>query len=819
MAPRRPRSISHASQTNLPRRNHEPLPRPPTQPPQPSPSAGLGMSAASRYQHNLKVLRRRDPSIVSIFDQFSHVCLYHHNGKAWEKKGFEGSMFLFEREAYPPYGFYILNRMGMEDYIQPMYPEDDMEKQGNFLLYRSYPDYTAKRLGVSPSSLRTTSENFSIPEEDREDRESLLNGTDKKRGSCLTVGFWMHATDAREHLTDVMLHPYVQKELVYPQEYRHGPDRPPGEKVSPELKHLIAAAGLRLSDGARNGTTQTPSQRSQQPFSTDYPHSHPQPQPQPQSQPQTSGMSVLDQLFAKATPTGTPSQSSSDLNGSALLSSFTQPSAPSVQPVTGKALLDTIFASVGNASASSSSSYTPIASSSQPSLNALFASAVSANNINHQILNTSQSQAQGQSQPTPPPPEILSPKPTSSTLPQILNQDVISSLLGLSSRASSTRPNHGSRSSSAMSGSSAGRSRRSGRYEGDNESSADGGSVGSGPDVVVEEAELELSESSTVLDAEESDGDVVVTGYATRNVEYARVNGGVPQLSLYPSRSSDEEGNSGINGDATPRPPLRGMPTSPSNGDHSRPPSQMNGHTGTPLSHHRPPVISAASSSSTVRPPPGQRPPAFESSNGLWPTPLEQEGLDGKDEDVVELDFADTSALSDPEAFSRRLESKSRKNGEKGKGKGKAREGAHVVADGIDRHDAEVKVRDGDKRKKPGRREREMLKAQRLQAGSSRSESPGPSVDGQGGAASPALNGKHSSPPQVSVPSSSSKIDSSVAGVSLLDVLMGHPSASKIRDQASQLGRKEFVQELLTLIYTDKAFVDKLWQDYSARSA
>lgn len=57
----------------------------------------FGMSPAARYSHNLKVLRRRDPSIVSIFDQFSHVCLYHYNGKKWEKQGFEGSMFLYER--------------------------------------------------------------------------------------------------------------------------------------------------------------------------------------------------------------------------------------------------------------------------------------------------------------------------------------------------------------------------------------------------------------------------------------------------------------------------------------------------------------------------------------------------------------------------------------------------------------------------------------------------------------------------------------------------------------------------------------------------
>jgi hypothetical protein len=63
----------------------------------PPAAATLGMSPAARYNHNLKVLRKRDPSITSIFDQFSHVAVYHHNGTSWQKNGYEGSMFLFER--------------------------------------------------------------------------------------------------------------------------------------------------------------------------------------------------------------------------------------------------------------------------------------------------------------------------------------------------------------------------------------------------------------------------------------------------------------------------------------------------------------------------------------------------------------------------------------------------------------------------------------------------------------------------------------------------------------------------------------------------
>jgi hypothetical protein len=97
--PRRKRSGSSTSVRNSPhaQRARQQRVEPPVQPASTSTKSPIGMSATSRYNHNLKVLRRRDPSIVSIFDQFSHVCVYHHNGSKWEKQGFEGTMFLYER--------------------------------------------------------------------------------------------------------------------------------------------------------------------------------------------------------------------------------------------------------------------------------------------------------------------------------------------------------------------------------------------------------------------------------------------------------------------------------------------------------------------------------------------------------------------------------------------------------------------------------------------------------------------------------------------------------------------------------------------------
>ena len=95
MAPRRHRSVSNI--------NHSQKPPPPPQrtyTPAAQSQRQMGMLPAV-YQSNMKVLLRREPSITSIIDQFSHVCLYHHNGQKWEKNGYEGSMFLFEKCVHP----------------------------------------------------------------------------------------------------------------------------------------------------------------------------------------------------------------------------------------------------------------------------------------------------------------------------------------------------------------------------------------------------------------------------------------------------------------------------------------------------------------------------------------------------------------------------------------------------------------------------------------------------------------------------------------------------------------------------------------------
>lgn len=64
----------------------------------PEPRGDVGMTVAERYYKNLRVLRRKDPHIVSIFDQFAHVTVYYMlDDLTMERAGYEGTLFFFER--------------------------------------------------------------------------------------------------------------------------------------------------------------------------------------------------------------------------------------------------------------------------------------------------------------------------------------------------------------------------------------------------------------------------------------------------------------------------------------------------------------------------------------------------------------------------------------------------------------------------------------------------------------------------------------------------------------------------------------------------
>ncbi|KAK9895136.1 hypothetical protein P389DRAFT_89061 [Cystobasidium minutum MCA 4210] len=106
---------------------------------------------AKRLQLNLKVLQRHDPSIVEILDSTSYVVLYKYvpapNADAedpadmqWVKTSIEGSMFVFRRTQAPYYGFFILNRHGVENFSHYLEDEANLELTPEYIIVQDGED-------------------------------------------------------------------------------------------------------------------------------------------------------------------------------------------------------------------------------------------------------------------------------------------------------------------------------------------------------------------------------------------------------------------------------------------------------------------------------------------------------------------------------------------------------------------------------------------------------------------------------------------------------------------------------------------------------
>ncbi|KAI0746542.1 hypothetical protein C8Q80DRAFT_1105254 [Daedaleopsis nitida] len=736
MPPRRHRSTSNVQRAQFatpPPHQRSITPAAPAQPQHGIPPAV--------YQSNMKVLLRREPSITSICDQFSYVCLYHFDGQRWQKHGYEGSMFIFEKSTYPTYGFYILNRMGAEDYVRSIYPEDDMDIKQGYLMYRFYPDYTQTRLDMGLP--------YPIPEQSREAFHAELTrrmapelrekDKDKeKRGKATTVGLWMSQTDSREPMKEVMmrLHTYIKQGLPYPEEFRYYPGRPP------HTQHLRTASRASVQEHQVIGAQTAP------PDGIAVSHSAPSGAPATNE----SG-SELDKLFAKLVP---PSTSAPILSPPTPASSTSGSSSRTVH--------DLLAALGGNPATNQQS-----VMSSQPAppssvdllptghslLNMMFASA-------SQPGPSSSIPTQHSSQPLPSQPDeivIVSPKPTSSALPQILNQDVLHSLMGLApdSRASSAAPSSvGSRRSAQH------------RYEGDNE----------------------YSEEDLTSEGEYSKSNVVRTVSNTRSI---------PTFAVPQAPSSESEAESArktndtrrVAGDVTPRPPTGGMRLPPTS------PPQFLQRTATPNANGKVNGNGTASPALAANSAPRQRQLVpFEANSDLWPyprAPLDERSFE--QDDVVELDFADTRALSDPAIFSSRLKEKKEKK-EKGKKSRKERE-----------------------------KEREKEKAEIEKGWDIPTQTQGQPAYQQSVTGPVAQAATTPAKPQVvKAPKPAKKAvangqsqEGALNGAAAKEAILAAMSAAA----PGQIGiaKNDFVRELLTLIHTDSKFVDNLWQDYTSRAA
>ncbi|KAK7046869.1 hypothetical protein R3P38DRAFT_2607968 [Favolaschia claudopus] len=774
MSRRRPPSRPHSTMyTPSPTLNGSPAASRAQHRPQQSQSAeqqptNLGMSPQARYNHNLKVLRRRDPSIITIFDQFSHVCVYHHNGQTWEKNGFEGSMFLYERDSYPPYGLYILNRMGMDDYIQRLYPEDIAGIHGTYCMIRSYPDFTNRRISSVLSSHTEVPHKFSdawaIP--------TLESLTEEDKGRFHTVGLWMFPTDAREPMLDVMmrLHSYVKLNVPYPEQFRYGPNRPP-----PPNPHL------------RTSAPSPPPQQQDNSLALSFP---------------TETATELDQLFARMRTFSSP------------IASPTSPPAaspPSSRRTGSTITVASLFASLnGNASATPPPS-TPSGTS---LLDTIFASAAAAN-------------------PAPAPP-IHSPTPA--VAPQILNHEVITTLLGL--------PPSRSASAASMSYSSDAFSLTSSQ-EGDNEyeeSGSGGGGLGpAGSDGYPDQGHGGAFDSQA-LGGVQSGGRHLggpTPRTSTRSLPVNAAGTGAVKVT---------NGKGRAHGDVTPR-------------GQGPPPPGVNGH-GNPVQRApAPPPMESVGSTSTIRGAARSPSGPFAAGSELWPggrAVVDDNSFDadGPEEgEIVELDFADTSALSDPDVF-RQVQQRARRthhdNGEDAGGNSANRfddaDRGSPASGGRER-------RDRGKGRKKGRRERaaeraaeRSLEATRLlqimdsssvrerlglpaSSSSSRSASASPSPERmEYHHAQPVPTAPSSFVPAPSVVAQPKMVNGYTASTAArvsppnvnangLDPVAARDSiVSTLARRLPAMEKNAFMRELLTLIHTDKAFVDALWQDYTTRT-
>ncbi|KAM6492332.1 hypothetical protein JOM56_012056 [Amanita muscaria] len=876
----------HQGSSKSPRvqRNRTPAP---SQPPQP---ASMGMSPASRYDHNLKVLRRRDPSIISIFDQFSHVCVYHHNGMKWEKQGFEGSMFLYERDSYPPYGFYILNRMGMEDFIHRLFPEDDIHAHGSYLMIRSYPDFTAERIRAIQSLHDPLPEKFSgvytVPNLDK------LGHNDK--GQSQTVGLWMFATDAREPMIDVMLrlHSYIKKNLPYPDEFRYGPGRPPPPNPHPNQstassKNNRADTSPSLSTNG-NQSYESASESESITFS-EVGRNAP-----------GDGLSDLDKLFMKLQ--STPASSSANA-----VSPQSSAAIPTVLPSNSQMSVDSWFAALTGAEPTQPSTQTltltqvttedptlqpPSSTFSSTNgttlLNSIFASATPIHTNTNNVVTS-----------------IYSPTPTTSSAPSVLSQDVLSNLLGLPpSRSASVVSASSTYSSNAPSLLSA-FSHPSSR-EGDDED--DGGNDdaeslitsasdrgrrnrsrpnGSG----VYSSDGAYSESSTVLDTE-AELEHPISGTGPRRPSLAQAAESLLRTSGQTVNGRQAHDHGVINGDATPRPPsfmqthssmLRMSSVSKLQGASRMHRCERGGDGRSSVPPPPPPAAAAPSvelslSTSTVRGSHSNihqrhsngslsnndstaggangfrhRPLVpFSADSELWPYPPPLPGSSSEfdadanesddDGDIIELDFEETSALSDMNAFKKaQKKGKEKKLSSRNGPVNSAMSAGGSAGSGVESSLGPLTTNGKAKGRKKTRKEKEAEKREQIENSwdapapvpnplpsvplglndnANHARSPTPK---KASSATPVVNGNQQHQQvrkemvKVNNGSSGSSGCNSGAGAvvdpglvkdSLISTLLGQPQ------RPGKLERTAFVREVLTLIHNDQSFVDTLWKEY-----
>lgn len=96
----------------------------------------LSVTEQARKQANLRLLQRTvDSNIVDIVQTATHVVLYEYEAAtAWEKTGFEGSLFL--AHSAERYQLIILNRNSPDNFQMPISADTQLQHDDPFLIFK-----------------------------------------------------------------------------------------------------------------------------------------------------------------------------------------------------------------------------------------------------------------------------------------------------------------------------------------------------------------------------------------------------------------------------------------------------------------------------------------------------------------------------------------------------------------------------------------------------------------------------------------------------------------------------------------------------------
>ncbi|GAA6004410.1 uncharacterized protein JCM10292_007053 [Rhodotorula paludigena] len=266
-----------------------------------------------RQQLNLKNLQRHDPRIDRIITSTSHASLYDNKGTGWVKTGVEGPLFLFSRSVAPNYGFFVLNRNGLEYVQEFLTPECEVKSGGEFILFESGTD-ADRATGIWVSEERERVE-LSQKMEQLRAKSAAAAAASAYTPSAPTPASPPQAVPVGQSISLDMLFKAASPApapAVLPAQPSHRAQQQP---VNP-LDALFAAATVSPSPARATLPSASPALAANR------------------------MPTQLEQLFAAASPTPQAAQ----LPLSPPQQSRPPPHSPAVQP-TGMALLDSIFAS------------------------------------------------------------------------------------------------------------------------------------------------------------------------------------------------------------------------------------------------------------------------------------------------------------------------------------------------------------------------------------------------------------------------------------------------------------------------------------------